>query len=149
VMERQAYIWRQQGRLEDAASETLGALEVYEKLGASKRAKTCKGLLQQIERTMAGKLLETILVAMPDHLPFPPSSALTDTSCLPRIRTDLPSRTQYSALRLLHLLFPILLVQRLPTRYSVFLPHHSLDLHPTSSKIFFFASRLPWIICNF
>ena len=50
----QARIWLQQGRLEDAKSEALRALEVYKKLGAAKDVGYCRDLLQRIERAARG-----------------------------------------------------------------------------------------------
>ena len=71
LMEMQAEIWRREGRLEDATSEALGALEIYENLGASKDASDCKDLLRNIERTRAGELLKTtpvlVLIDSPQH----------------------------------------------------------------------------------
>ena len=58
MMADQAVILHRQGKLEDATSEALGALKIYEKLGASKDEEDCKGLLLEIEREMAGELLE-------------------------------------------------------------------------------------------
>ena len=52
MMEVQAAIWYRQRRLEDATSEVLGALEIYEKLGASRDAGGCKDLLRNIEQAM-------------------------------------------------------------------------------------------------
>jgi tetratricopeptide (TPR) repeat protein len=71
VMEAKAVILFREGKLEDATSKAFGALEIYEKLGASKDAGDCKDLLQEIEGTMAGELLETVSVCMPNNLPFP------------------------------------------------------------------------------
>ena len=51
AMEIQAQVWYRQGRLEDATSEALSALEVHEKLGAGKDVGVCKDLLQKIEET--------------------------------------------------------------------------------------------------
>jgi tetratricopeptide (TPR) repeat protein len=48
----QAYVWYWQLRLEDAKSEALHALEIFEKLGAANDAGNSKDLLQQIERAM-------------------------------------------------------------------------------------------------
>jgi tetratricopeptide (TPR) repeat protein len=51
-MEFQARIWYRQSRLEDARSEALGALEIYEKLGAAQDVGKCRELLQEIEHVM-------------------------------------------------------------------------------------------------
>ena len=52
LMEEQARIWYRQGRLEDANSEALGALEIFGKVGASEGTDGCRGLLQKIEQAM-------------------------------------------------------------------------------------------------
>ena len=52
AMKAQARIWYRQGRLEDAASEALCAIESYEKLGAVEDARECSDLLREIEQTM-------------------------------------------------------------------------------------------------
>lgn len=51
AMALQAAAWYLQGRIEDAKSEALSALEIHEKLGAEKGAEECRDLLQRIERT--------------------------------------------------------------------------------------------------
>ena len=51
----QADIWYRQGRFEEAKSEALHALEVYQKLGAATDVGDCRDLLQKIERTMGGR----------------------------------------------------------------------------------------------
>jgi len=50
AMKLQATIWYWQSKFEDAKSEALRALEIYEKLGAAKNAEVCRELLQAIER---------------------------------------------------------------------------------------------------
>ncbi|KAF9783170.1 hypothetical protein BJ322DRAFT_139334 [Thelephora terrestris] len=50
AMELQARVWFQQHRLEDARTEGLAALEIYERLGESKDAGECRELLQKIEQ---------------------------------------------------------------------------------------------------
>ena len=45
AMDDQARIWRSQGRLEDAKLEALGALEIFENLGAVQDAERVRGLL--------------------------------------------------------------------------------------------------------
>jgi tetratricopeptide (TPR) repeat protein len=52
AIEMQASIWNLQHRLEEAKSEALHALEIYEKLGAGKDAGNCRDLLRTIEREM-------------------------------------------------------------------------------------------------
>ena len=56
VMEMQARIWYCQHRLEDARPEALGALEIYERLGAAQAVGSCRGLLQWIEKAMGTRL---------------------------------------------------------------------------------------------
>ena len=48
--EIQAEIWYRQHQLEDAMSEALRAFEIYEKLGASEDAKSCRELLEDISK---------------------------------------------------------------------------------------------------
>jgi tetratricopeptide (TPR) repeat protein len=48
----QAGIWRRQGRLEDAKSEALRALSIFEKLGAANDIRNSRDLLQDVERAM-------------------------------------------------------------------------------------------------
>jgi tetratricopeptide (TPR) repeat protein len=50
AMETQAIIWHKQHRLEDAKSEALHALEIFQKLGAVKDAGDCRYLLQRVEQ---------------------------------------------------------------------------------------------------
>ena len=85
AMERKAQIWHRQRRLEHAASEASGALEIYEKLGASNDIVDCKDLLQEIEQAMAGELLKITLLPIPVKPPFsahgtPPSASNFGTS---------------------------------------------------------------------
>ena len=44
----QADIWRRQLRFEEARSEALHALEIYEKLGAARDARVCKEFLREV-----------------------------------------------------------------------------------------------------
>jgi tetratricopeptide (TPR) repeat protein len=52
AMYTQANIWRRQDRLEDAKSEALHALGIFEKLGDTREAGFCRDLLQLIEQEM-------------------------------------------------------------------------------------------------
>ena len=52
AMGMQAVIWYHQFRLEDAKSEALNSLEIYEKLGVAEDAEQTKALLQEVERAM-------------------------------------------------------------------------------------------------
>ena len=47
--EIQAEIWYRQHRLEDAKFEVLRAIDIYEKLGSTKRVRGCRNLLRSIE----------------------------------------------------------------------------------------------------
>ena len=49
TMETQALVWFEQRRFEGARSEALGALEIFEKLGAERDIKLCRGTLQNID----------------------------------------------------------------------------------------------------
>ena len=51
--EFQANVWYLQLRLEEAKAETLHAIEIYEKIGATKDVEDCKDLLQKVERAMS------------------------------------------------------------------------------------------------
>jgi len=53
----QASFWHTQHRFEEAKSEALGAVEMFEKLGAADNARCTRRLLQQID----GELLTTVL----------------------------------------------------------------------------------------
>ena len=46
----QAELWYRQGRFEEARSETLRAIDAYERLGAARPLERCRELLQEIER---------------------------------------------------------------------------------------------------
>ena len=50
AMSMQARIWLRQRRLEDAKTEILHALEIFERLGAADHIQECRDLLQMIER---------------------------------------------------------------------------------------------------
>jgi tetratricopeptide (TPR) repeat protein len=52
AMEMQAKVWYRQLRLEDAKSEALDAIQIYEKLGYVKGVGICRRLLQKVERAM-------------------------------------------------------------------------------------------------
>ena len=52
AMEMQASIWYKQHRLEEARYETLRAIDVYEKVGATKDVEDCRKLFQYIERKL-------------------------------------------------------------------------------------------------
>ena len=52
AIEFQATVWYEQHELEEAKSEALHVLEIYEKLGAAGGVENCRDLLQKIERAM-------------------------------------------------------------------------------------------------
>ena len=54
AMEVQARIWFRQHRLEDTKSEAMGALNIFEKLGAAKDAEDCRDLLRRAEEAIEG-----------------------------------------------------------------------------------------------
>jgi tetratricopeptide (TPR) repeat protein len=57
AMTIQALIWLQQERLGDARCEALGALEIFEKLGAGKDAEDCRDVLREIDHEMGGRFV--------------------------------------------------------------------------------------------
>ena len=75
AMEQKARILYRQRQFEDAHSEASGALEIYEKVGASTDAARCKDLLWDIEEAVAGELLRMtpspILVDSPSQHVIP------------------------------------------------------------------------------
>jgi tetratricopeptide (TPR) repeat protein len=77
AMQMQAEVWYRQLRLEDAKSEALDAVQIYEKLGEVEGAGICRRLLQNVERTMEkrctrppGELLGTTLHPTPTDFHF-------------------------------------------------------------------------------
>jgi tetratricopeptide (TPR) repeat protein len=68
----QAEVWYRQLRFEDAKSEALDAVQIFEKLGSAEALKHCRRLLQKVEQAMKkqstrppGELLITTLRPMP------------------------------------------------------------------------------------
>ena len=55
AMQLQGHVWYTQGRLEDATSEAVHALENYEETGAAHDAENCRVLLRDIELAMKGQ----------------------------------------------------------------------------------------------
>jgi hypothetical protein len=49
AMELQAQFWYKEGKFEEARSEALRAVDVYEKIGAAKDVEDCKIILRKIE----------------------------------------------------------------------------------------------------
>ena len=65
AMKLQAWFWLQERKLEEAKSEALGAIDVYEKLGAAKDVEDCREILRDIEKETekpvnSGELLESV-----------------------------------------------------------------------------------------
>ena len=52
AMELQARVWRGEGRLEDAKSEILCAVDVFERVGASTALEACRYILRNIEEAI-------------------------------------------------------------------------------------------------
>jgi len=69
VTELQAWFWYRLQKLEEARSEVLHAINLYEKTGATMDIERCRGeLLPQIEKAMSnGKSTETVLFCIPIH----------------------------------------------------------------------------------
>ena len=70
AMEAKARIWYQQDRLENAVPEALGALEIYEKLGASKDLVDCEDLLREFEQIITSEFLKMMPLPIPVNPPF-------------------------------------------------------------------------------
>ena len=51
-IELQATVWYSQHRFEEARSEALRSLDVYNKIGAAEGVERCEKLLQDIERKL-------------------------------------------------------------------------------------------------
>ena len=71
AMKLQAQILHKEHRLEEAKAEALGAVKVFEGLGATERAENCRVILHDIEEEeeeeagYSGKLLEAVLHLIP------------------------------------------------------------------------------------
>jgi len=52
AMEQQAWVWCEQGRLEEAKSEALRTIWAYEKLGSSKDVERCMELVEKVEKKL-------------------------------------------------------------------------------------------------
>ena len=75
AMMLQARFWYKERRLEEAKSEVLRAVGVFEKLGATRKLEERSNLLRKIEKKMkkpvtSGKFLETLLLPGPANSPF-------------------------------------------------------------------------------
>ena len=84
----QARFWYER-RMLKANSEALGAIEVYEKIGAAKDVERCRSLLRKIERASRkldfnGELLEVALLPTPANFPFSAQVLVT----IPQIHLD-------------------------------------------------------------
>ena len=53
-MELQAKVWYEQGRFEEAKSEALRAIDIYEKFGTEEVMDSCRTLLQEIQKELNG-----------------------------------------------------------------------------------------------
>ena len=69
AMEIKARIWDRQRRFEDAVPEALGALEIFEKLGALREVVSSKDLLRDIEQAIVGELSKRYYSLPPLTLP--------------------------------------------------------------------------------
>lgn len=81
--------WYKRRMLKEANSEGLGAIEVYEKIGAAKDVERCRSLLRKIERASRkldfnGELLEVGLLPTPVNFPFSAQVLVT----IPQIHLD-------------------------------------------------------------
>jgi tetratricopeptide (TPR) repeat protein len=54
AMERQAKVWIRQRRFEDAKSEALDAIQIYERLGLAEDVRDCHHILQNVEQATNG-----------------------------------------------------------------------------------------------
>ena len=73
VVELQAMFWFKQKSLEKAKAETLHAIALYERIGATQDIERCRQLLQLIEKKKAtndGKYPEIILFHIPIYHSF-------------------------------------------------------------------------------
>ena len=67
AMDQQAWLWAQQGRFEDAKSQTLRALDAFEKLGAAKDAEITRQFLHWIETALDGSNSDGELLEIVEH----------------------------------------------------------------------------------
>ena len=75
AMELQARFWLQERKLEEAKSKALGAIDVFERLGAAKDVEDCRAILRDIEKetekpVTSGELLETVLLPTSVNSPY-------------------------------------------------------------------------------
>ena len=78
----QASVWFLQGRFEDAKTEALHSLEIFEKLGATRDAGDCRDFLRLVEQKMKTDLLVSnceFLETMLHHTPIDASSSTKHT----------------------------------------------------------------------
>jgi tetratricopeptide (TPR) repeat protein len=80
AMELQARIWYKRGRLEEAESEVLHAVGVFEELGAADDAKRCRNFLWEIKKKMKGPVISgesSVNGELPETTPLPaPTNSL-------------------------------------------------------------------------
>jgi len=84
AMQRQADLWHRQHRLEEAKSEALGAIDMFEKLGAADDAEDTRRLLQKIDLDACeldddGKLLATVPLFVFIDSSFPDRAAKSES----------------------------------------------------------------------
>jgi tetratricopeptide (TPR) repeat protein len=100
AMELEARVWFKQGRLEEAKSEALGAVDVYGKLGAAEELEKSRATLQLIEAEMERltasgtlnseiELLGMVLPSPPTHSPSSPREQCDGTSDHPRLSSPI------------------------------------------------------------
>ena len=75
AMQLQARFWLQERKLEEAKSEALGAIDVFERLGAAKDVERCKKILRDIEKetekpVTSGELSESVPLPTSVNSPF-------------------------------------------------------------------------------
>ena len=75
AMELQAILWCKERKLEEAKCEALGAIDVFERLGAAKDLKRCRATLRNIEKeterpVTSGELSETVPLPTSVNSPF-------------------------------------------------------------------------------
>ena len=80
-MRLQARVWYRQHRFEEAKSGALRAVDIYERVGATKDAEDCRVMVRNVEKEMkkavtsdglsiSGESLEAVLLHTPINTPF-------------------------------------------------------------------------------
>jgi tetratricopeptide (TPR) repeat protein len=89
-----AIIWYRQGRLGEAMSGASHALEIHEKLGATRDLEVCRALLQTIQQAISngsgskGEVMEWMFLLMPFNLPFLAHRKPSATSAWSRLTSN-------------------------------------------------------------